>query len=290
MRSFCCVLALCGVFVFSSPAAANTVDPQGPPDQSKQDLQVCEGELGGAHAVTADAKIKACSDLLNSGQLTPRGRSLVLVSRSLAYGGQHAEDLEAADLDAATKADPTFAFAWANSCSFHTWQKDLVRATQECSKAIELAPDDPNGWTFRGDTYLASHRFEKAISDYNHAIDLNAKWMWPWDNRGEAYLRLGKIDRAIQDFEMVIELNPDYAMGYIDRGIAHIKQKQLDAALFDFEQGLKVDPKCASCLYGRGIIKGLRGDHIGQAADIQAAKAMNPKGFNNFDEDGVTPN
>lgn len=289
MRLLSCVLVLCLSVLSSSSAVAEGIDQQASPAQFKMDLQVCEGELGGGHAVTADAKIKACSDLLSSGQLTARGQSFVLVNRSFGYGGQKAEDLEAADLDAATKADPSYEYAWAHSCAFHTWQKDLARATQECSKAIELGPDDPNGWTFRGDIYLVSRDYEKAISDYDQAIKLDATWMWPWDNRGEAYLRSGKIDQAIQDFEMVIKLNPDYAMGYLDRGIARIKQKQLDSALSDFEQGLKVDTKCASCLYGRGVVKGLRGDKIGQAADIQAAKAMSPKASNNFDEDGVTP-
>lgn len=289
MRVSCNVLALCGVLLFSSVAAAERIDQRTSPDDFKEKVQVCGGEVGGAHAVTAEAKIKACSNLLDSGQLTSRDRSFVLVHRSLGYGRQEAVDLEAADLDSATKADPTFFFAWAQSCSFHTWQEDLARASQECSKAIDLAPDNPSGWTFRGDTYLVSHDFEKAISDYNQAIKLDPEWMWPWDNRGEAYLRSGKIDRAIRDFDRVIKLNPDYAMGYIDRGIARIKENQLDGALSDFEQGLKVDQKCASCLYGRGIVKGRRGDKAGEAADIQAAKAMHPKASRNFDEDGVSP-
>lgn len=257
---------------------------------SKQEMPTCEGELGGAHAVTAEAKIKACSDLLASGRLTARSQAMVLVNRSMAYAGQKAEDLEAADLDAATKVDPAYPYSWAQSCSFHTWtRRDLVRAVHECSRAIELDRNDPNGWTFRGDIYLSSNDFGKAIADYDQAIKLDATWMWPWDNRGEAYLRSGHIDRAIQDFEMVIKLSPDYAMGYLSRGTARIKENQFDAALSDFEQGLKIDSKCASCLYGRGIAKGRKGDKAGEAADIEAAKSMRPKASKGFDEDGVAP-
>jgi tetratricopeptide (TPR) repeat protein len=249
MRTLSSILVLCGTFLFSSPAVAQSVDPSASRAQLEQEVTTCEAELAGAHPVTADVKIKACSDLLNSGRLTVKGQADMLVYRSMGYAGQKSEDLEAADLEAAKKVDPTDAYAWSQSCSFHTWnQRDLVRAAQECSKATELAPNDPNGWTFRGDIYLSSHDFEKAISDYDHAIKLDATWMWPWDNRGEAYLRSGNIDRAIQDFEMVIKLAPDYAMGHLDRGIARIKDNQLDAALSDFETGLQIDPKCASCL------------------------------------------
>ena len=282
-------------YLVLAATSAAPLEPEPAPSQMsdealKQDFAICEGELGGAHPVTSDAKIKACTRLLDSDRLTAMGQSNVLVNRGMAYGGQGSKDLEAADLEAATKADPTFAFAWSQSCSFHTWTEiDLTRAVQECSKAIEVDPTDASGWTYRGDIYLTTREYKKAISDYDQAIKLDATWMWPWDNRGEAYLRSGQIDRAIQDFEMVIKLAPDYAMGHLDRGIARIKQNQFDAALADFEAGLKIDPKCAACLYGRGIVKGRRGDRVGAAADIQTAKSMRATASRNFDEDGVTP-
>jgi TonB family protein len=262
----------------------NAVDP------AKLEISTCQGELGGANPVTAKAKIKACTDLLGSGQLSVREQANMLVNRAMAYAAQKSEDLAAVDLDASTKVDPTYAYAWALSCSFHTAnQKDLPRAARECSKAIELAPTDPNGWTFRGDIFFSSHDFQKAIPDYDQAIKLDSTWMWPFVNRGEAYLRSGNIDRAIQDFEIVMKLAPDYAMGHLDRGTARVRKNQLDAALSDFEAGLKIDPKCASCLYGRGIVKGRKGDKAGEAADIQAAKLIEPKVSQDFDEDGVFP-
>jgi tetratricopeptide (TPR) repeat protein len=275
-------------------AEAYVIDPvpvQTLEDPFEEELSTCQAQLGGGHPVTAEVIINACTDLLNSGALTAEGQADMLVNRSLAYGHLKSEDLEAADLEAARKADPKYGYPWSQSCSFHTWvQRDLARAKQECSTAIDLSPNDPNGWTFRGDIYLSSRDYQKAISDYDQAIKLDATWMWPWDNRGEAYLRSGDIERAIRDFEMVINVAPDYAMGYLDRGIARMKEDQLDAALSDFEAGLKIEPKCAACIYGRGIVKGRKGDRAGEAADIQAAKSMDPKVSQNFDDDGVTPN
>jgi tetratricopeptide (TPR) repeat protein len=263
---------------------------QRPDAELHQEVATCEAATGGAHAVSSGAKVTACSELLNSGRLTVRGRASVLVDRGIGFEAQKNTKLAAQDLADATNADPTYAIGWAQSCRFHTWsERDIDRAVRECAKSIELDPNLADGWTFRGDIYLSSQDYDKAISDYNHAIKLSSSWMWPWDNRGEAYLRSGRIDRAIEDFEMVIKLNPDYAMGYLDRGIARIRQSQPENAHLDFEQGLKVDPKCAACLYGLGVVRGLQGDKIGEKTDIEAAKAMSSTASENFERDGVVP-
>jgi hypothetical protein len=61
----------------------------------------------------------------------------------------------------------------------------------------------------------------------------------------------------------------------------------LVAARSDFEAALKVEPKSAGALYGRGLVKVLRGDRAGGKADIAAAKAISSHASDNFDHDGV---
>jgi tetratricopeptide (TPR) repeat protein len=255
----------------------------------QQQVKVCQAQTGGANPVTADAKIEACTALLQSSQLTVRGKADVYVWRSEGYSAKGDSANEMRDLDEAIKADPTDPNAWAQSCSAHTWTGNQTsRALKECTTAIELAPDAATPWTYRGDIYLTQHDYKRAIADYNHALKLDATWMWPWDNRGEAYLRSGNVDRAIQDFHQVIKIAPDYAMGYLDLGIADLKRKNAAAALADFRAALKVQPKCAPCLYGRGIAKQMSGDRAGGRADILKAKSISPNAAKMFHEDGVT--
>jgi tetratricopeptide (TPR) repeat protein len=249
----------------------------------------CQAQTGGANAVSPDVKVGGCTWLLQSGTLSPAQVAIVLVYRSNAYAAKHDEVHQVEDLDQAVAADPHSAFAFAASCSAHTWVKiDTDRAMKECTTAVTLDPKSVDGWTFRGDIYLSRHQYDLAIADYDHAISLSADWMWPWDNRGEAYLRSGKYDRAIEDFDQVIKISPDYAMGFLDRGIARIKQNQLDAAQADFETALKVQPDSPSVRYGLGIVKQRKGDVAGGTADIMAALAMSPKASSNFDDDGVS--
>jgi tetratricopeptide (TPR) repeat protein len=255
----------------------------------EQQLKVCQGETAGANPVTADAKIAACTALLQSDRLTTRGKADVYVWRSEGYSVKGDSADEMSDLDLAIKADPTDANAWAQSCSVHTWSgNQTAQALKECTTAIQLAPDAASPWTFRGDIYLTQHDYKRAIADYDRALKLDASWMWPWDNRGEAYLRLGNIAQAIQDFHQVIKVAPDYSMGYLDLGIAEVKRKNAPAALSDFQAALKIQPKCAPCLYGRGLAKVMMGDQAGGRADIAQAKTISQNAPKMFQEDGVS--
>ena len=63
--------------------------------------------------------------------------------------------------------------------------------------------------------------FDRAIEDFNKAIDLKPDYAKAYYNRGIAYGDKGDFDRAIEDFNKAIDLNPDYAKAYYSRGIAY---------------------------------------------------------------------
>jgi tetratricopeptide (TPR) repeat protein len=249
--------------------------------------QVCNGDLSGANRVDVNKKIESCTWIIQSGKETARQLAHAYTSRGMAYErGQVPKELE--DFNQAIRMDPTCARAWAQLCGVQNWiTGETQLAIQSCSKAIELSPLAPEGWTFRGDIYLKNKDYDLAIADYDHAIELNPSWMWPLDNRGEAYLRKNDIDRAIEDFNAVIRVNPDHAIGFLDRGIAQMRKNDMDAAIADFQTGIKVDPHCASCLLGEGLVKRARGDLAGGDADIAKAKEMTPRAADGFEKDGI---
>jgi tetratricopeptide (TPR) repeat protein len=250
---------------------------------------LCQGELRGASPVTKEKKIAACTWLIESTDASTREISIAYTHRGMAYGYEdQAKDLQ--DLQQAVKIDPTNAGAWSQLCSAQNWiSKDAKSATQSCTKAIEADPKSADAWTFRGDISLQAKNFDKAIADYDHAIELSSgQWMWPLDNRGEAYLRKGQFDQALADFNSVIRVSSDWAMGYFDRGILHLRTKALDDARIDFQTGIKVDPKCGACYIGLGLVKRAQGDTAGGDTDIAKGKEISPRGAENFAEDGIT--
>jgi tetratricopeptide (TPR) repeat protein len=62
---------------------------------------------------------------------------------------------------------------------------------------------------------------DRAIQDYNKAIDLNSEDATAYNNRGSACAHKGDLDAAIQDYSKAIDLNPEDAAAYYNRGIAY---------------------------------------------------------------------
>ena len=74
-----------------------------------------------------------------------------------------------------------------------------------------------------------------------------------YNNRGFTYGKKGQVDRAISDFNKAIELNPKLAMAYNNRGLVYFVTKEYDNAWNDVNKaqslGYKIHP---------GFLKDLR--------------------------------
>jgi len=88
--------------------------------------------------------------------------------------------------------------------------------------------------------------FDKAIADYNKAIEINPRFAMAYYNLGIAYRRKGHYDQAISDFTKAIEINPKLAMAHYNRGFAYAQGKgQYDQAISDYNKALEIDPRYA---------------------------------------------
>ena len=175
----------------------------------------------------------------------------------------------------------------------------------------------------RGDAYLSANDYDRAIADYGQAIRLDpARPAW-WRDRGAAYERTGDVRDAIADFDQAIRLDPadplalnarcwarattgqaldlaladcNQALGILtapaifdSRGLVYFRLNRLDLALADLNTGLKSNPKLAPYLYLRGLTRSALGDVTGGAADIDAAKAIDPQIVDTYARYGIKP-
>src|SRR5262245_51729587 len=71
--------------------------------------------------------------------------------------------------------------------------------------------------------YRFGHRpdYDRALADFDKAIQLKPDYADAYNNRGEAYLDKGDKERAFADFDKAIQLKPDYADAYNNRGKAY---------------------------------------------------------------------
>jgi hypothetical protein len=88
----------------------------------------------------------------------------------------------------------------------------------------------------------------------------------------------GNENRAITDYNKAIELEPRYAPAHNNRGIAYSVQGKFKEAIEDYSQAIQIDPANATAHLNRGFAKLLRGDE----AEAFSSNVAPQRGMRNF--------
>ena len=156
---------------------------------------------------------------------------------------------------------------------------ELDKAIQNYDKAIELKPDFFGAYNNRGVAYGGKRDFDTAIKDFTTAIELKPDLFGAYNNRGNAYVKKGDFDTAIQDFTTAIEIKPDYADAYNNRGNAYGEKRDFDTAIQDYDKAIELKPDYADAYYNRGITYGEKRDFDTAIKDFTTAIELKPDFF-----------
>ena len=93
------------------------------------------------------------------------------------------------------------------------------KALEDFNRAINIKPQVAAGYLGRANTLQVLGRYEESIEDYNKALEIKSDLANAYINRGSAYSHLGEYEKAIADYEKGLELDPeiDDKPGFIDR-------------------------------------------------------------------------
>ena len=83
----------------------------------------------------------------------------------------------------------------------------------------------------RGLAYYDKGEYDRAIEDYNKAIELNPEYTYAYNNRGLAYYNKGEYERAKNDFEKAMELDPEDEYPVANMGEIYFQRGEFSSAL-----------------------------------------------------------
>lgn len=95
-------------------------------------------------------------------------------------------------------------------------------AIEECTKAIELNPQNADAYGKRAIARGRKGDLDGAITDFNKAIELDPQYMPGYFGRGHIRGQKGDLDGAIADYTKAIELK-QYAEPYCSRGLVLVQ-------------------------------------------------------------------
>jgi tetratricopeptide (TPR) repeat protein len=227
-----------------------------------------------------DAKIAACTRLLESGKLTNQERSKAYQARGIFWREKGERDRAIADFNEALRLTPNDSDVYNNRGIIWIDMGEVDRAFSDFNESVLHAPQTVDSAIFyenRGDVWREQKReFDRAIVDYSNAIRLDPKDSKAYLNRGIAWKELGQFDRAIADYTVAIRLSPKSENAYANRGESWRLKGDLDRALADQDRAVALNTKGYNAYVVRGDTRRYKGDFADAIADYQRALEISP--------------
>jgi tetratricopeptide (TPR) repeat protein len=158
-----------------------------------------------------------------------------------------------------------------------------------CSAILAQHGDYAEAYAVRGWALRERNQPERALTDFNRALQLQPNNAATHSQRALTYLRLRDFDRALEDYNKAIELSPQSASFYNDRGVAYMDLKDFTRAAADFDRAIEHDPRYPLAYNNRARATVLgSGDHGRAIADLDRAIELNPKYALAFENRGLS--
>lgn len=139
------------------------------------------------------------------------------------------------------------------------------------TEAIELNPKNALAYEARGYYYLYyTLNYPESLADYNQAISLNPNNAENYFYRGTCYLNLNDLDSAKRDFEQALALNPSMSGAYGELAYIYTMSDPLKAIEYA-DRAIKFDERNWRALYSRGLALFTMHNYEAALADAQAA-------------------
>jgi len=158
-------------------------------------------------------------------------------------------------------------------------QGDYTSAIALLTQLIVRHPTDAIGYNNRGLIYFQSGQREKALADYNRALQLNPELDSAYNNRANYYASIGQLGEALADYEKALDLNPGNVRTWINQAITFRELGLYDLALENLDMALILGSLEDHIYAERGRTYHLRGDWNCAIADYQRTlQELSPSG------------
>lgn len=86
---------------------------------------------------------------------------------------------------------------------------DFASAAAIYDRLVEVEPNNPKLWAFKGYCHYHNEQYEEALSAFDNAIKIKSNVPTALYYRARTFEKLGRLRDALSDYEMSAELSPE---------------------------------------------------------------------------------
>lgn len=194
-----------------------------------------------ANSLSFNQKLAICVSVMLVAMIMSAALIVALSSRSESFrelfadnsSGGSDEDLKRAE--AIIKENPLSDDGYGKRAGAYFERDEFERALTDYNRAIELAPKNPEWYHRRGHFWYYRDDSKKAAEDFSKAIELEEEpGRELFFDRGEAYAELHDYSKALADYDKAARMDFPAAVIQQRRGLALLNLSKLDKAFDAF--------------------------------------------------------
>jgi len=129
----------------------------------------------------------------------------------------------------AIQRDPTRSDIRVTLGNMHYFQKDYAKAVEQYEAAVRTDPSAANRFSL-GQGYMAAGNYSEAEYQFARVRDMAPKEPSGHYGLGQLYAKQGRQDKAIEEFQAAIDIKWDFWDAYVEQGYAHMDSGDAESA------------------------------------------------------------
>lgn len=139
-----------------------------------------------------------------------------------------------------------------------------------------LTPDNPNALNNLGLRYQKEGEHEKAIEQFEKALELQPNYAAALNNLGISYGSINRLADAERSFKRAIEINPKDIFAMNNLAVIYLRTNRLNEARRQAQTALDIEPQYASAHFTLGSIYATTGQFAQAEKEFMAAVEIEP--------------
>ncbi len=150
----------------------------------------------------------------------------------------------------------------------------------------KTSPSSPNTHNNLGDVYGRQGDKQRALQEFQKAVELKPDYGDGYHNLANTYRELGQTDKALENYQNALKFNPNLWQSYQNIAAIYFQEKMYDKALENIQKAIEINPKSINLRLNLGIVYLGLGDKAKAKEVFNLVLSADPE--NQFARQGLT--